>query len=101
MAYFKCRGNLFIIKKNYILYYTHQNQVNPNNVGLQHIKPMTFSKFKVPRFFFLSFPPFSRNPNRTKEYVYGEREFVTKARDIYIIASIHNQAEISQEKINK
>ena len=43
----------YLLLKNYTLYYTHQNWLNANNMGLQHIKPMSFSKFKVPRFRYL------------------------------------------------
>ena len=44
-------SNLYILLKIYISHYIHQNRVNPNNMGLQHIKIGSFSKFKVSSFF--------------------------------------------------
>ena len=81
----------YLLLKNYTLYYTHQNWLNTNNVGLQHIKNMSFSKFKVPRFryLFLLFLGIQIGPRNM--FMEREREIVTKTRGIYIIASIYTR----------
>ena len=91
----------YLLLKNCTLYYTHQNWLNANNMGLQHIKPMSFSKFKVPRFhyLFLLFLGIQTGPRNM--FMEREREIVTKAGGIYIIASIYTRPtrNLSSKKI--
>ena len=99
MAYFK--KATYLLLKNYTLYYTHQNWQKEIiwvfNTSNPCLSPN--SKFLD----FIIFSSFSWNPNKTKEYVYGEREreIVTKAEGIYIIASIYTRPSRNLSKKKK
>ena len=87
-------GNLYILLKIYTSHYIHQNQVNPNNMGLQHIKIGSFSKLKVSGFFFSFFFVFLESKHGLEICLIQNQITIYRIRILYRILLLRISAAI-------